>query len=154
MSRITLRSAPMENIDRSQLSAPYPTAQRPKTFATQFVDALIDGAAAIAKGMILGPFARIDKSDQTGLAAMAVVSSAEETGQERPRKADDEKSVGAKKSAFATKAAKEKGNARSAKKTAINAEEGAAKVYSKEAAMRQLIASTRGAPKRGADNVN
>jgi hypothetical protein len=119
MSRITLRSAPMENIDRSQLSAPSPTAQRPKTFATQFVDALIDGAAAIAKGMILGPFARIDKSDQTGLAAMAVVSSAEETGQERPRKADDEKSVGAKKSAFATKAAKEKGNARSAKKTAI-----------------------------------
>ena len=119
MSRITLRSAPVENIDRSQSPAPYLAAQKPKPFATQFVDALIDGAAAIAKGMILGPFARVAKSDQTGVAAMAVVSSAEETGQERPRKAGDEKSVGAKKNAFATKAAKEKGNARSAKKTAI-----------------------------------
>jgi hypothetical protein len=106
----------VENIDRPQSPAPYPTAQKPKPFATQIADALIDGAAAIAKSILLGPFARITKSDQTAVAAMAVVS-AEETGQERPRKAGDEKSVGAKKSAFATKAAKEKANARSAKKT-------------------------------------
>jgi hypothetical protein len=94
-----------------------PTAQRPKPFAVQVVDALIDGAAAIAKSILVEPFARIIKSDKKAVAREAAASAAE-TEQVVQRKERNEKSV-AEKNAVARKATTEKANVRGAKKTAI-----------------------------------
>jgi hypothetical protein len=102
--------------EKPQSPVPDPTAQRPKPFAVQVVDALIDGAAAIAKSMVAEPFARIIKSDKA--VAGEVVASVTETEQLVQRKERNEKSV-AEKKAVARKVTTKKANVRGAKKTAI-----------------------------------
>jgi hypothetical protein len=102
---------------KRQSPLPDPTAQRPKPFAVQVVDALIDGAAAIAKSMVVEPFAGIIKSDKKVVAG-EVVASVTETEQLVQRKERNEKSV-AEKKAVARKVTTKKANVRGAKKTAI-----------------------------------
>jgi hypothetical protein len=106
-----------KNEKKPQSQVSEPTAQKPKPFAVQVVDALIDGAAAIAKSMVVEPLARIIKSDRKAVEGKAAASAAE-TEQVVQRKERNEKSV-AEKNAVAGKATTKKANVRGAKKTAI-----------------------------------
>jgi hypothetical protein len=117
MARPIVRSAPMENKKKPQSQLTDPTAQRPKPFAVQVVDALIDGAAAIAKSMVVEPFARMINSDKKAVAGEAAASAAE-TEQVVQRKERNETPV-AEKTAVAKKVTTKKANVRGAKKTTI-----------------------------------
>jgi hypothetical protein len=99
-------STPIEDEKKPQSQVLDPPARKPKPFAVQVVDALIDGAAAIAKSIMIEPFARNTKSDKK---ASAADSSAEETEQVVKRKARNEKSV-VKKEAIAKNASSKKAN--------------------------------------------
>jgi hypothetical protein len=102
----------MEDQKKSQPKGPDCDQERYKPFVVQVFEALIDGAAELAKNVIFDPVARITKSNET------VISSAAESENTAGRKASERKPV-AERNTSAAKASTKITNTGHAKRATI-----------------------------------